>query len=140
MKTNSLLAVPLLHPNWKKVGFVFFPLPVFLVIGFAFLNPKMDPDEAAQIIYGFWAIGFGILNLTREKVEDEMIKSFRQQAYQTGFYWLILGLATLMLINYVRFGRFTSEVFTAYLVLFLLNAYIYGAFQYLKYLSNKSTE
>jgi len=140
MKQNSILNVPLLHPNWKKVGFVFFPLPVLLVIGLAFLNPKTDPNEASQIIYGFWAIGFGILNLTREKVEDEMIRTFRQQAFQTGFYWLILGVATLMLINYVRFGRFTSEIFTAYLVLFLLNAYIYGAFQYQKYLSSKTEE
>lgn len=138
MKEKSILNVPLLPPSWKKLGYVFIPLPVFLVIGLAFVNPQMDPNEASQIIYGFWAIGFGILNLTREKVEDEMIKSFRQQAFQTGFYWLILGLATLMLINYVRFGRFTSEIFTAYLVLFLLNAYIYGAFQYQKYLSSKS--
>ncbi|TDQ19246.1 hypothetical protein DFQ04_1067 [Algoriphagus boseongensis] len=138
MKEKSILNVPLLPPSWKKLGYVFIPLPVFLVIGLAFVNPQMDPNEASQIIYGFWAIGFGILNLTREKVEDEMIKSFRQQAFQTGFYWLILGLATLMLINYVRFDRFTSEIFTAYLVLFLLNAYIYGAFQYQKYLSSKS--
>ncbi|WP_026952391.1 hypothetical protein [Algoriphagus mannitolivorans] len=138
MKTNSILNVPLLHPNWKKVGYLFFPLPVILVIGIAFLNPGMEHNESTQIIYGFWAIGFGILNLTRENVEDEMIKNFRQQAFQTGFFWLILGLATLMLINYLWFGRFTSELFTAYLVLFLLNAYIYGAFQYQKYLSSKS--
>lgn len=137
MKTNSILNVPLLPPNWKKVGYLFFPLPVILVIGMAFFNPGMEPNESTQIIYGFWAIGFGILNLTREKVEDEMIRNFRQQAFQTGFFWLILGLATLMLINYLWYGRFTSEIFTAYLVLFLLNAYIYGAFQYQKYLSSK---
>ncbi len=129
--------VPLLSPGWKKLAYVFFPLPVFLVIGMAFVNPKIDPNETTQIIYGFWAIGFGILNLSREKVEDEMIRSFRQQAFQTGFFWLIWGLAALMLVNYVRFDRITSEMFTAYLVLFLLNAYIYGAFQYQKYMANK---
>lgn len=137
MKKDSLLHVPLLSPGWKKLAYVFFPLPVFLVIGMAFVNPKIDPNETTQIIYGFWAIGFGILNLSREKVEDEMIRSFRQQAFQTGFFWLIWGLAALMLVNYVRFDRITSEMFTAYLVLFLLNAYIYGAFQYQKYMANK---
>lgn len=140
MKTSSILNVPLLPSNWKKLGFVFFPLPVVLVIGMAFSNPRMEPNESTQIIYGFWAIGFGLLNLTKEKVEDEMIRNFRQQAFQTGFYWLIIGLAALMLINYAWYGRFTSEIFTAYLVLFLLNAYIYGAFQYQKYLSSKSED
>jgi hypothetical protein len=67
-----------------------------------------------------------------------MVKSFRLQAYQTGFYWLIWGIAALMLINYLRFDRLTSEMFTAYLVLFLLNAYIYAAFQYQKYMASKN--
>lgn len=137
MEKNSIVNVPLLSPEWKKLAYVFFPLPVFVVIGMAFLNPEIDPNETTQIIYGFWAIGFGILNLSREKVEDEMIQKFRQQAFQTGFFWLIWGLGALMLINYLRFDRLTSEIFTAYLVLFLLNAYIYAAFQYQKYIANK---
>lgn len=137
MKEKSILHVPLLSPGWKKVAFVFFPLPVLLVIGLAFGNSDLDANESTQIIYGFWAIGFGILNLAREPKEDEMIKSFRLQAFQTGSYWLIWGLAALMLINYITFGRLTSEVFTAYLVLFLLNLYIYAAFQYQKYVARK---
>lgn len=137
MKKNSILEVPLLHPSWKKLAYLFFPLPVLLVIGIAFINPKSVPNETTQIIYGFWALGFMILNLTREKVEDEMIRNFRQQAFQTGFFWLIWGLAALMLINYLRFDRITSEIFTAYLVLFLLNGYIYAAFQYQKYSADK---
>lgn len=137
MEKNSILNVPLLSPGWKKLAYFFFPLPVFIVIGMAFLNPKIDPNETTQIIYGFWAIGFGLLNLTREKVEDEMVQKFRQQAFQTGSYWLIWGVAALMLINYLRFDRITSEIFSAYLVLFLLNGYIYAAFQYQIYLSEK---
>jgi cell division protein FtsW (lipid II flippase) len=137
MEKNSIVNVPLLSPGWKKLAFVFFSLPVVVVIGMAFLNPEIDPNETTQIIYGFWAIGFGILNLTRENVEDEMIQKFRQQAFQTGFFWLIWGLGALMLINYLRFDRITSEIFTAYLVLFLLNMYIYAAFQYQKYIANK---
>ena len=105
----------------------------------AVVDPSVDPNASSQILYGFWAIGFGILNLTREKVEDEMIRGFRQQAFQTGFFWLIWGLAAIMLVNYLRFGRVTSEMFTAYLVLFLLNAYVYGAFQYQKYMADKES-
>lgn len=139
MKDKSILNMPLLPFGWKKLGYVFFPLPVLLVIGLAFVDPESNPNETSQVIYGFWAIGFGILNLSREKEEDEMVKHFRLQAYQTGFYWLIWGIAALMLINYLRFDRLTSEMFTAYLVLFLLNGYIYGAFQYQKYMAAKDT-
>lgn len=138
MKDKSILKVPLLPFGWKRLAFVFFPLPVLLVIGLAFAYPDFDPNETAQLIYGFWAIGFGILNLTREKVEDEMVKSFRLQAFQTGFYWMIWGVAALMMVNYLRFGRLTSEIFSAYLVLFLLNAYVYAAFQYQKYMASKN--
>ena len=137
MKEKSILHVPLLSPAWKKVAYVFFPLPVLLVIGMAFSQMDISPNESAQVIYGCWAIAFGLLNLSREKEEDEMIKSFRLQAFQTGSYWLIWGVAALMLINYLRFDRITSEIFTAYLVLFLLNAYVYAAFQYQKFMATK---
>lgn len=137
MNSNSILTVPLLSPSWKKVAFAFFPLPVVLVIGMALVHSDFTPDAVAEIIYGFWAIGFALLNLTKEREEDEMIKSFRLQAFQTGFYWLIWGIGATMLINYIRFGNISSEFFTAYLVLFLLNAYVYGAFQYQKYMASK---
>ncbi|NVK49969.1 MAG: hypothetical protein HWE09_09385 [Cyclobacteriaceae bacterium] len=138
MENRSIFNVPLLSRGWKKVAYVFFPLPVLLVIGLAFANPNMDPNEAAQIIYGFWAIGFGILNLTKEKVEDEMIRTFRLQAFQTGFYWMIWGLAAIMVINYLQYDRLTSEMFTLYLALFLLNLYIFAAFQLQKYQASKN--
>jgi hypothetical protein len=137
MKEKSILTVPLLSPAWKRVAFLFFPLPVILVIGMAIAQMEIDPNQGAEIIYGFWAIGFAMLNLTKEKDEDEMIKSFRLQAFQTGFYWMIWGLGAIMLINYYRFENISSEMFSAYLVLFLLNGYIYGAFQYQKYMASK---
>ncbi|SDD49971.1 hypothetical protein SAMN04488104_103339 [Algoriphagus faecimaris] len=135
MKTDSLFIVPLFEPAWKRIALIFFPLPVLLVIGLGISNPEFDPNDVAQIIYGFWAIAFAILNLTREKVEDEMIQMMRLKAFQTGFFWLIWGMGALMLINYVRFERFTSEMFTAYLILFLLNVYIYAAFRLQLYLT-----
>jgi hypothetical protein len=137
MKEKSILTVPLLSPAWKKVAFLFFPLPVILVIGMAIAQIEINPNQGAEIIYSFWAIGFAMLNLTKEKDEDEMIKSFRLQSFQTGFYWMIWGLGAIMLINYYRFKNISSEMFSAYLVLFLLNGYIYGAFQYQKYMASK---
>ncbi|WP_268034136.1 hypothetical protein [Algoriphagus sp. PAP.12] len=137
MDNDSMLKVPLLARGWRFVAIALFPLPAILVIGLAFARTGIDPNEAAQVIYGFWAMAFGILNLTKEKQEDEMIQRFRLQAFQTGFYWLIWGLGALMLINYVRYDRLTSEIFTAYLVLFLLNLYIYAAFQLQLYKSRK---
>ena len=135
MKTDSLFIVPLFGPAWKRIALIFFLLPVLLVIGLGISNPEFDPNDVAQIIYGFWAIAFAILNLTREKVEDEMIQMMRLKAFQTGFFGLIWGMGALMLINYVRFERFTSEMFTAYLILFLLNVYIYAAFRLQLYLT-----
>jgi len=34
---------------------------------------------------------------------------------------------------------YIQEIFTAYLVLFLMNAYVYGAFQYQKYMASNRT-
>lgn len=75
-----------------------------------------------------------MLNLTKGKKENEMIKSFLMQAFQIGFYWLIWGIGAIILINYVCFRDISSEIFTTYLI--LLNAYVYGAFQNQKYMAS----
>lgn len=98
----------------------------------------MSPDEAGNIVYALWAVSFGILNLTKESEEDEMIQRFRLQAFQTGFYWLIWGLLASVVINVWRYGSINADYFTAYLVLFLLNAYIFAAFRYQIYQANQS--
>jgi hypothetical protein len=67
VKANSILTVPILSPAWKKFAFVFFLLPVILVIGMALVRMCISPDQWAEIIYGFWAIGFVMLNLIKEK-------------------------------------------------------------------------
>lgn len=53
MKDKSILNVPLLWYGWKWLAFVFFALPVLLVIGLVFVFPDFDPDETAQLIDGF---------------------------------------------------------------------------------------
>lgn len=137
MKTFSLLHVPMLDRRWRKLAFLFFPVSVLLVIAMAILRTGIDPDQAAEIIYLGWACGLTLLNLSKEKVEDEMIKTFRLQAFQTGFFWLICGLIAILVINYFRFGNFVPEMFSAGLVLFLLNLYVFAAFEYQKWRSNE---
>ncbi|PZX53873.1 hypothetical protein LV84_02981 [Algoriphagus ratkowskyi] len=137
MIDKSILHVPLLSPGWKVVGYAFLPLPIILALGLALSGAAIESSNPSQILFGFWAIGFGLLNLCRDKNEDEMIKSFRLQAYQTGFFWLIWGLAALMLISYFGTGGFTSNFLSVFSILFLLNAYIYAAFQYQKYMATK---
>ena len=138
MKENSILHVPLLSPGWKKVGYAFLPLPILFAFGMAFSGVALESIDPSQILFGFWAIGFGLLNLCRDKKEDEMIRSFRLQAYQTGFFWLIWGLAALMIVSYFGTGGFTSNYLSVFSILFLLNAYIYAAFQYQKYMADRN--
>lgn len=137
MKNSSLIQVPLFSSGWKKVAYVLFPFAVVLVILMAILRVDISPDEAGNIIYAIWAVAFAILNLTKQSEEDEMIQNFRLQAFQTGFYWLIWGLAASVVINLWRYGSINADYFTAYLVLFLLNAYIFAAFKYQVYQANK---
>lgn len=136
MKTFTLLRVPMVDRKCKKVSFFFFPAPVLAVIALAILRVGIEPDQAAEMIYLGWACGFALLNLTKEKVEDEMIRTFRLQAFQTGFFWLICGLIAILVISYFRYGNFAPEMFSAGLVLFLLNLHVLAAFEYQKWRSN----
>ncbi|MHA7128450.1 hypothetical protein [Algoriphagus namhaensis] len=138
MKNDNLIQVPLIAPFWKKVAFVLFPLAVVLILGLALLRVDISPEDAGNLIYAIWAIAFVLLNLSREKEEDEMIQSFRLQAFQTGFYWLIWGIIAIAAINLWRFGTINADFFSPYLVLFLLNVYVYGAFKYQLYQSRKN--
>lgn len=137
MKTFSLLHVPMLDRKWRKLAFLFFPVSVLLVIAMAILRTGIDPNQAAEIIYLGWACGLTLLNLSKEKIEDEMIKTFRLQAFQTGFFWLMCGLVTVLVVNYFRFGSIHAEAISAGMVLFLLNLYVLAAFEYQKWRSNE---
>tara|TARA_R110002020_G_scaffold325024_3_gene540620 strand:+ start:1046 stop:1255 length:210 start_codon:yes stop_codon:yes gene_type:complete len=68
MKEKSILHVPLLSPGWKKVGNAFLPFLILLAIGLTFSGIELESGDPSQILFGFWAIGFGILNLTKEKM------------------------------------------------------------------------
>lgn len=138
MKKDNLIYVPLIAPFWKKVAYLLFPLAVVLVLGLAALKVDISPEDAGNVIYAIWAIAFVILNLSKEREEDEMIQTLRLQAFQTGFYWLIWGIVVIMGINLWQYGTVDTALFSPYLVLFLLNAYIFAAFKYQLYQANKS--
>ncbi len=138
MNDDSVLKVPMFSPKWKKLALSIFPLTVILGISLGILKDTFTPDHLGQLIYAGWALGFIILNLCKEPEEDEMIKSFRLQAFQTGFYWTIWGLMAIVIISFWQTGSLDSEWFSPYLVLFLLNVYIYAAFRYQLYLSRNN--
>lgn len=139
MKNDKTLYVPMLERKWSKLAYFFFPFPVFLVIILKILELsgiigiEISGNEVSEIIYSFWAIGFIILILSKEKEEDEMIKLFRLQAFQTGFYWLMWGLGVLILVNFIGktdFSTVTGPPISASLVMFLLSSYVFVAFKY----------
>ncbi|MDN3203553.1 hypothetical protein [Algoriphagus sediminis] len=138
MKEESILKVPMFSPWWKKLALSIFPITVVLGIALGVIMENFTPDNLGQFIYAGWALGFIILNLCKEEEEDEMIKSFRLQSFQTGFYWTIWGLLAIVLISFFTNGGLDSEWFSPYLVLFLLNLYVYAAFRYQLYQSKNN--
>ncbi|WP_228780010.1 hypothetical protein [Aquiflexum lacus] len=139
MSNDKILNVPMLERKWSKLAYFFFPFPVFLVIILKILQLsevigiEISGNDVAEITYSFWAIGFIILILTKEKEEDEMIKMFRLQAFQTGFYWLMWGLGVLILIHFfgkTDYSDISGPPISAALVMFLLSAYVFVAFKY----------
>jgi len=139
MRVDPILSVPMLGRKWLPVAYALFPLPFILLFAFIFLRIDFPGPNLSDLIYGCWAAGFIILNLTREKIEDEMVKSFRLQAYHTGFYWLLSGLGAVLVINVgMRFFGFNGLPLSAALVLWMLNAYIFFAFQYQKYKASRN--
>lgn len=137
MKLDPIVNVPLLSRRWRPVGYAFFPLPILILFGSLFINIDLT-DYVLDIGYGCWAAGFLILNLTREKIEDEMVKDFRLKAYQTGFFWLLSGMSAIMVFKLVSsFWGASGIPISAASILFLLNTYIFLAFQYQKYNASK---
>ena len=146
MKNDKLLNVPMLDRKWRPLSFFFFPLAVLLVIILkvfqlsGIIGIEISGEEVAEICYSFWAIGFIILILSKEKEEDEMIRLFRLQAFQTGFYWLMWGLGVLIVIHFLSktdFSILTGPPISASLVMFLLSAYVFAAFKYQIWKSSK---
>ncbi|WP_304516846.1 hypothetical protein [Cecembia rubra] len=139
MKNENIIKVPLFGTVWKKVAYLFFPLPILLIAVLVTADLvskgeiKIQGELVADLCYASWAIGLIILINTKEKEEDEMINTIRLQSFQTGFYWLMWGLGAIILIHLIgNFGvqLISGPPITAALVMFLLSAYIYLAFRY----------
>jgi len=137
MRLDPIINVPLLSRRWLPIGYSFFIIPFLILFGSIFIKIDLT-NFVSDILYGGWAAGFLILNLTREKIEDEMVRKFRLQAYHTGFFWLLSGLFAITLSQFIRsFWGFSGSLVSATSILFLLNIYIFLAFQYQKYNASK---
>ncbi|GAB2631135.1 hypothetical protein [Belliella aquatica] len=143
MEKDKILHVPLLNKKWKIFAYFLFPAPILAIVILSLLEVKLTGDAVSDLGYAFWAMGAIILILTAEEKEDEMIKHFRLQAFQTGFYWLVWGLGFLIVVHVL--GNFTSELISgpkisAPLVMFLLSSYVLGALKYQIWKSNQIDE
>lgn len=129
---------PLLNRKWLLVGYALIPLPFILIIGSFFTKIDVG-DYILDLMSGCWAAGFLILNLTRQSVEDEMVQKIRLQAYQLGFFYLLLGLFVQVIFNFiVSFWGFSGVTISTFSVLFLLNFYIFIAFHFQKFNNSQS--
>jgi hypothetical protein len=127
------LKYPLLNRNWKWLAYSLFPFPfVFLLIA-TFTPVEIQQKSVADLFYLSWAIGFGLLNFTKEKQEDEMIEQLRLKSFAMGVYYLIWGLAVSGIFQLFRFGSLFTDYMSAYLAIWLLNTYIFASFQYYKW-------
>ncbi|SNS19196.1 hypothetical protein SAMN06295967_10531 [Belliella buryatensis] len=143
MERDKLIHVPLLKKKWNIFAYILFALPIPVLIVLFFIDVKLSSDGVADLVYSFWAMGASIMILTEENKEDERLKHFRLQAFQTGFYWLIWGLAVLIVVHLVgNVGGLpiSGPKISAPLVMFLLSFYVLAALKYQVWKSNKVDE
>ncbi|MCH7397180.1 hypothetical protein MM236_04230 [Belliella sp. DSM 107340] len=143
MENDKIIHVPLLNKRWNIFAYFLYPAPVFVLVILFLLKIRLTGEGVADLIYSFWAMGSIIMILTAVDKEDEMIKHFRLQAFQTGFYWLVWGLGLLIVVHLL--GNFTNELISgpkisAPLVMFLLSTYVLGALKYQIWKSNRIDE
>jgi hypothetical protein len=130
---ESELKFLLLERKWKWLAISLFPLP-FVILLLAFLIPYDFPQESVvDLFYLCWAIGFGLLNFTKQKEEDEMIEQLRAKSFFMGVYYLIWGLAVLGIYQFIRSGSLFTDFMSPYSAICLLNIYIFISFKYYKW-------
>lgn len=134
---KRLEAIKLPH-NWKKIGII---LLIFTFIGLFLLRFFDGPQETVKfIIKRTMLISFLIIALSREKVEDEMIRNLRGQAFSLAFIWGVLYSFFQPAANYVvdhflnKNASAFSELGGFQILWFMLAVYVL-LFHYFKRLS-----
>lgn len=127
------LKYPLLERKWRWIAITFFPLPIIILLLILLIAIDFPQESVADLFYLCWAIGFGFLNFTKEKQEDEMIEQLRLKSFAMGVYYLIWGLAISGIFQFFRFGSLFTDYMSAYLAIWLLNTYIFLSFQFYKW-------
>ena len=95
---KRLEAVKLPH-SWKKIGVILFILTFILVFTLSFLNDT--PPILKVIVKRIMLVSLLIIAISKEKVEDEMIKNIRGQAFMLAFIWGVLYSFFQPAANYV---------------------------------------
>lgn len=127
------LKYPLLSRRWKWIAYILFPFPLIFLIAAFFLPFDFPQESVGDLFYLSWAVGFGLLNFIKEKQEDEMIEQLRLKSFAMGVYYLIWGLAIVGIFQFFKFGSIFTDFMSAYLVIWLLNIYIFLSFTYYKW-------
>jgi len=127
------LKYPSLERKWKWLGYLLFPFPFILILIMIIFSLEFAQESIADLFYLSWAVGFGILNFTKEKQEDEMIEQLRLKSFAMGVYYLIWGLSIIGIFQFLKFGSVFTDYMSAYLAFWLLNTYIFLSFKFYKW-------
>ena len=83
--------------KYKKVGVVIAVVAFALMIAKKFVD---EPEWVKPILSNFLLIGFLIISISKDKIEDEYIDSLRAQSYRLAFILSVVYSLIQPLINY----------------------------------------
>jgi len=87
-------------PNqYKSIGVVIAAVAFFVMIGMKFIDD--EPTWIKEVLINGILVGFLLISISKEKVEDEMIATIRMQSYSLAF---ILGVLYSLIQPYINYG------------------------------------
>ncbi len=87
-------------PNrYKSIGVVVAVIAFLAIIGGKFIED--EPSWIKQFLSNVLLVGFLLISVSKEKIEDEMIATIRMQSYSLAF---ILGVLYSIIQPYITYG------------------------------------
>lgn len=87
-------------PNrYKSIGVVVAVIALLAIIGMKFIED--EPSWIKQVLSNGLLVGFLLISVSKEKIEDEMIATIRMQSYSLAF---ILGVVYSVVQPYITYG------------------------------------
>ncbi|MFD2567591.1 hypothetical protein [Pseudotenacibaculum haliotis] len=84
--------------RFKRIGWVIVIIAFVLMIAKKFVD---EPSWVKPVLTNLMIVGFLLISLAKEKVEDELIDKLRAQSYRLAF---ILGVVYSLVQPYVEYG------------------------------------